>query len=120
MAPRRPIPRPSEPVRLLVSDAAGRIFDHPRLLLAGERGGGPEAVDPGGLIPLPRGSDLFALPGRTPVGIVPGRRRRQVVARIDGGEARGVAAFLAPAHTSCHNGARRARDGAHALPVSAA
>src|SRR5262245_59682613 len=119
MAPRRPIPRPSEPVRLLVSDAAGRIFDHPRLLLAGERGGGPEAVDPGELIPLPRGSDLFALPGRAPVGIAPGTRRRQVVARLDGGEARAVAAFLAPAHTSCHHASWRTRAGAPVLPTYA-
>src|SRR5215510_1173949 len=105
MAPRRPIPRPSEPVRLLVSDAAGRIFDHPRLLLAGERGGGPEAVDPGELVPLPRGSDLFALPGRAPVGIAPRGGRRERVERFAGGEARAVAAFLAPAYTAGHHAA---------------
>ncbi len=115
----RPIPRPSEPVRLLVSDAEGRIFDHPRLLLAGERGRGPEAIDPAELIPLPRGSDLFALPGRAPVGIAPARGRRQLVPRVEGGKARAVAAFLAPAHTSCHHAAWRASEGAPVLPTYA-
>ena len=106
-------------MRLLVSDAEGRIFDHPRLLLAGERGRGPEAIDPRELIPLPRGSDLFALPGRAPVGIAPGTGRRQLVPRIEGGEVRAVAAFLAPAHTSCHHAAWRRSQGTPALPTYA-
>src|SRR5262247_2905274 len=115
----RPGPRPREPVRLLVSDADGRIYDHPRLLLAGERGAGPEPIDAGELLPLPRGSDLFALPGRTPIGIAPGTGRRQVVARAAGGEARAVAAFLAPAHTAGHHAAWRTRPGAPVLPTYA-
>jgi pyruvate-formate lyase-activating enzyme len=118
--PRAPrIPRPQEPVRLLVSDAEGRIFDHPRLLLAGERGAGAEAIDAAELIPLPRGSDLFTLPGRAPVGIEPGSRKRREVSRFAGGEARAVAAFLAPAHTACHHAAWRTREGAPVLPTYA-
>jgi pyruvate-formate lyase-activating enzyme len=112
-------PRPGEPVRLLVSDSAGRIFDHPSLLLAGERGAGPEPIDPSELIALPRGSDLFTLPGRTPVGIAPGSRRRTAVPRFEGGEARAVAAFLAPAHTAGHHAAWRTRAGAPVLPTFA-
>jgi pyruvate-formate lyase-activating enzyme len=119
MATARTNPRPREPVRLLVSDAEGKIFDHPRLLLAGERGGGPEPIDAAELIPLPRGSDLFALPGRAPVGIAPGTGRRQPVARFAGGEARAVAAFLAPAHTAGHHAAWRTRAGAPVLPTYA-
>jgi pyruvate-formate lyase-activating enzyme len=115
----RAAPRPREPVRLLVSDAAGRIFDHPRLLLAGERGAGPEPIDPAELIPLPRGSDLFALPGRAPVGIAPGGGAPVTIERFEGGEARAVAAFLAPAHTACHHAAWRTREGAPVLPTYA-
>lgn len=119
MAPSRSTPRPREPVRLLVSDAEGRIFDHPGLLAAGERGRGAEAVDPSDWIPLPRGSDLFTLPGRAPVGISPTNGRRRVVERLEGVEARAVAAFLAPAHTSCHHAAWRVRAGAPVLPTYA-
>lgn len=112
--------RPREPVRLLVADADGRIYDHPTLLLAGVRGAGPEPVEPGELIPLPRGSDLFNLPGRTPVGIDPRTGRPAVVREgPDGGEARAVAAFVAPAHTGCHHAAWRAGGNAPVLPTYA-
>jgi len=110
-------PAPREAVRLLVADAAGRIYDHPELRLAGERGGGPEPIGAREWLALPRGSDLFALPGRAPVGL---RGRRPVV--VDdwlGGEARAVAAFLAPAHTACHHAAFVRRAGAPALPTFA-
>jgi wyosine [tRNA(Phe)-imidazoG37] synthetase (radical SAM superfamily) len=106
-------------VRLLVADAEGRIYDHPRLLLAGERGTGPRAIDPDELIPLPRGSDLFALPKRTPVGIAPGKRRAVPVEEWEGGEARAVAAFLAPAHTACHHAAWQRQPHAPTLPTYA-
>ncbi len=119
MAASRILARPREPVRLLVSDVHGRIFDHPGLLAAGERGRGAETIEPADWIPLPRGSDLFTLPGRAPVGISPASGRRRVVERIEGGEARAVAAFLAPAHTSCHNAAWRVREGAPVLPTYA-
>jgi pyruvate-formate lyase-activating enzyme len=119
MASSRPTARPREPVRLLVSDTEGRIFDHPRLLVAGQKGRTPEAIDPADWIPLPRGSDLFTLPGRAPVGISPTSGRRQVVERFEAAEARAVAAFLAPAHTSCHHAAWRVREGAPVLPTYA-
>jgi pyruvate-formate lyase-activating enzyme len=117
-----PVPKPRaprEPVRLLVSDEDGRVYDHPELLLAGERGAGPEAIDPADLIELPRGSDLFTLPGRTPIGLDPETGRRVSVRRWEGGEARAVAAFLAPAHTSCHHAAWRTCAGAPVLPLYA-
>jgi pyruvate-formate lyase-activating enzyme len=106
-------------VRLLVADAAGAIYDHPDLLLAGDRGAGPEAIDPAELIPLPRGSDLFALPGRSPIGLHARTGRPAAVGRWLGGEARAVAAFLAPAHTACHHAAWRSRRGAPTLPTFA-
>jgi wyosine [tRNA(Phe)-imidazoG37] synthetase (radical SAM superfamily) len=110
--------RPRAPVRLLVADAAGRIYDHPELRLAGERGAGPEPIAASEWIPLPRGSDLFALPGRAPIGI--GARRAPVV--VDawlGGEARAVAAFVAPAHTVTYNAVWQTRASAPTLPTFA-
>ncbi|HEY8120079.1 MAG TPA: radical SAM protein [Myxococcota bacterium] len=110
--------RPSEPVRLLVADAAGRVYDHPDLLLAAERGAGPERIAPGEWLPLPRGSDLFALPGRAPLGL--GKKRVPVV--VDswlGGEARAVAAFIAPAHTVTYNAVWQTRANAPTLPTFA-
>jgi len=119
--PRAQSPRttrsPREPVRLLVADAEGRIYDHPELRLAGERGAGPEPIVAREWIPLPRGSDLFALPGRHPVGLA--GRRPVVVDAWLGGEARAVAAFLAPAHTACHNAAFVRCEGAPVLPTFA-
>jgi pyruvate-formate lyase-activating enzyme len=108
---------PKEPVRLLVADAAGRIYDHPDLRAAGERGAGPEPIARRDWIPLPRGSDLFALPGRAPIGLA--RRGAVEVDEWLGGEARAVAAFLAPAHTSCHNAVWRRSAEAPALPTFA-
>jgi pyruvate-formate lyase-activating enzyme len=110
---------PREPVRLLVSDSEGRIFDHPSLLAAGQKGRTPEALDPADWIPLPPGSDLFTLPGRAPIGISPTSGRRRVVERFEADEARAVAAFLAPAHTACHHAAWRVRRGAPVLPTYA-
>jgi pyruvate-formate lyase-activating enzyme len=110
---------PRERVRLLVADVHGQIYEHPELELAGERGAGPARIDRGDLLPLPRGSDLFALPGRAPVGIDPASGAPVTVRRWQGGEARAVAAFLAPAHTSCHHAAWRTRRGAPVLPLYA-
>ncbi len=103
---------------MLVADADGRVYDHPELLLAGERGAGPEAIERGELIPLPRGSDLFALPGRDPIGLRRGGEPERVGEWL-GGEARAVAAFLAPAHTACHTAVWRTRRGAPTLPTFA-
>jgi pyruvate-formate lyase-activating enzyme len=110
---------PREPVRLLVADDEGRIYDHPELLLAGERGVGPEPIAPAELIPLPRGSDLFALPGRSAIGLRPRSGKPAIVATWLGGGARAVAAFLAPGHTAGHHAAYRTRAGAPALPTFA-
>jgi pyruvate-formate lyase-activating enzyme len=108
---------PKEPVRLLVADAAGQVYDHPTLRLAGERGAGPEPIGPREWLPLPRGSDLFALPGRAPIGLA--RGGVVVVDEWLGGEARAVAAFLAPGHTACHNAVWRRGAEAPALPTFA-
>jgi len=120
MGKRKPRPiGPAEPVRLLVSDAAGRIYDHPTLRLCGERGSGPETLPADELIPLPRGSDLFALPGRAPIGIDPESGSAVELDTWLGREARAVATWLAPAYTSNANAAWRSRADAPPLPTYA-
>jgi pyruvate-formate lyase-activating enzyme len=54
--------------RLVLSDTAGKIFDHPHLKMAGRSGTRIVLPHPSELIPLPKGSPLFTLPGRVPVG----------------------------------------------------
>jgi pyruvate-formate lyase-activating enzyme len=57
-----------ESPRLVLSDAEGNIFDHPALNLSGRSGDQLLFPHPSELVPLPRGSQLFTLPGRIPIG----------------------------------------------------
>jgi len=111
--------RPTEPVRLLVSDAEGRIYDHPSLVLCGVRGGDAAPVPMDELIPLPEGSDLFTLPGRRPVGLDPQTGQVTTLTSWMDGEPQAVATFLAPAHTSCHHAAWETMPDAPTLPTYA-
>jgi pyruvate-formate lyase-activating enzyme len=54
--------------RLVLSDPEGKVFDHPHLKLAGRSGDRLVLPHPSELVPLPKGSQLFTLPGRTPIG----------------------------------------------------
>ncbi|MCK4412827.1 MAG: radical SAM protein [Candidatus Eisenbacteria sp.] len=106
--------------RLLFSDDQGVIRDHPTLLALGAGGGEPLPLTERDAIPLPRGSDLFYLPGRTPLGW--NSRQRRVVAFSEGVAGRpvhAVAAFLAPAHTADLLAAYHTRPGAPVLPLYA-
>ncbi len=111
-------PRPSEPVRLVFAEADGSILDHPHLLLAGSGGGDPRRVRDDELIPLPRGSDLFLLPGRRPIGIEPASGAPAEWAGFEG-DVCAVAAFLAPAWTMFLHPAYRTLADAPALPLFA-
>jgi pyruvate-formate lyase-activating enzyme len=87
---------------LIFSGPEGKIFEHPRLKLAGRSGDRMELPRPLELVPLPQGSQLFSMPGRIPVGwdtedgsFVPSEKVRM------GGEEMGctaVAAFLPPGY----------------------
>jgi pyruvate-formate lyase-activating enzyme len=69
-------------------------------------------------ISMPRGSDLFFLPGRTPVGWHPHQQRLVAWPFDDAGRpVHAVASFLAPAHTATHLVAFETRPGAPALPL---
>jgi pyruvate-formate lyase-activating enzyme len=54
--------------RLVLSDPEGNILDHPFLKLSGQSGDQFVIPLPSELVPLPRGSQLFTLPGRIPIG----------------------------------------------------
>ena len=110
--------------KMVFADASGTIYDHPALEMAGVDGGTPVPVAVSDLIALPRGSDLFVLPGRAPIGIDP-TTGDAVEYRGEGdvnGGASGVtavAAFLAPAHTLSHLPAYAPHPFAAALPLFA-
>jgi wyosine [tRNA(Phe)-imidazoG37] synthetase (radical SAM superfamily) len=97
--------------------ADGSVLDHPTLLMAATRGGPPRAVDPGELVPLPRGSDLYLLPGRTALGIDP--ESDAAVAFEGDGEVSAAAAFLAPAWTLQLHPAYEKQADAPTLPLYA-
>lgn len=109
-------PRPTEPVRMVYARADGTILDHPGLELAGIGGGAPRPVRHDELIPLPRGSDLFLLPGRRPIGF---ERGRAIEWDGDGEAVSAVAAFLAPAWTILLHPAYRELPDAPVLPLFA-
>ena len=109
--PRRPSPgpvrRPSRPPRLVFADSRGEILDYEGMAMAGAAAGELYAPEPEDLIPLPEGSELFALPARLPVGIeADGDFALLAENPFRPGEpVRAVAAFMAPAHTALHTAA---------------
>jgi wyosine [tRNA(Phe)-imidazoG37] synthetase (radical SAM superfamily) len=111
-------PQPTEPVRMVFARSDGSIIDHPRLLLAGVGGGDPRPVRADELIPLPRGSDLFLLPGRRPIGVDPASRATAEWSG-EGEDVSAVAAFLAPAWTMFLHPAYRTLPDAPPLPLFA-
>src|SRR4030042_2444446 len=54
--------------KLVFSDPQGKIFDHPSLILTGRSGDRAVLPSVSELIPLPKGSQLFSMPGRIPIG----------------------------------------------------
>lgn len=118
------IESPSETPRMVYADRRGRIFDHPREELVAFDGADVRAVRKDELIPLPDGSDVYLLPGRTPLGRAPrtGRVRPIRAVRSAGGRATpatAVAAFIAPAYLRLLHPAYQAHSKAPALPTFA-
>ena len=85
---------------LIFSDSTGKIFDHPDLKIAGRSGDRIVLPDPSELVPLPRGSQLFSLPGRIPIGWEGKSFKPLNRIRIGKKEfnCTGVAAFLPPGY----------------------
>ncbi len=78
--------------RMVYADEKGRVCDHPRLGMLLRSGNALRQPQRHELIPLPRGSQLMALPGRLPLGFDGGS-----LVAMEGVQA--VAAFIAPAYT---------------------
>ncbi len=101
---------------MVYARADGSILDHPELLLAGVGGGPARPVRDDEVIPLPRGSDLFLLPGRRPIGL---DAKSGAEVTFDEDDASAVAAFLAPAWTMFLHPAYRTLPDAPPLPLFA-
>ena len=107
---------------LVYCDESGNILDFPELGMAGMAHGRylePALED---LIELPPGSDFFTLPGRLPVGIDPLSGEPLLLEqdpRYPGRKIYGVAAFMAPAHTSTLTAAYQTQDNGPVLPLFA-
>jgi pyruvate-formate lyase-activating enzyme len=106
--------------RAVVADESGRIFEHPYLALVawdGEALRRPHAHE---LITLPKGSDLFVMPGRRPLAVDP---EADELVEVDGDDETGplqaVAAFVAPAYARLLHPAFETQEGAPDLPLYA-
>ena len=82
---------------LVVSGAAGQIFEIPGLEMAGMRLREQRLPDPAELIPLPFGSALFQLPQRRPIGYDRSQDQFLVLDEFEGQPVFAVGAFIAPA-----------------------
>ena len=116
--------RPDKTPFLLFANSQGEILDYDGLEMAGSSGGRFYHPEPEELIELPEGSELFVLPGRTPVGIEAGSGEPALLDcnpfdSADGDEISAVAAFMAPAHTAVFTAAYQSRDKAPLLPLFA-
>jgi pyruvate-formate lyase-activating enzyme len=96
----------------LVADNQGRISDWPGLAAAGRNGREVIPLDPALLIPLPKASRLYLLPGRRALGF-------NVNGRIEpvGGKRVAVAAFLPPGYVALSLSAFEMGKAAPRLPL---
>jgi pyruvate-formate lyase-activating enzyme len=106
---------------LVLSDASGKVFSHPYLKMAGRSGNSFALPDRAELVPLPRGSQLFTLPGRSPIGWDEENQRFTSADRVkSNGEAvdcAAVAAFLPPGYVRTWLPAARRRPEGPILPL---
>lgn len=106
---------------LIFSDSEGKIFDHPHLKVAGRSGDRFVQPEPSECVPLPRGSQLFTLPGRIPVGWDEESETFKTVQEIKLGKknllCHAVSAFLPPGYVRTLLPATRLRAKAPILPL---
>jgi pyruvate-formate lyase-activating enzyme len=113
---------PRETPSLVIADDQGNISDFPDLHMAGMSAGEFILPDLQHLIPLPEGSELFALPMRLPVGFDLQSGEPLLLEEnpfLPGKKIQAVAAFMAPAHTSMLSSAYQSLPGAPTLPLFA-
>jgi pyruvate-formate lyase-activating enzyme len=106
---------------LILSDPEGNIFDHPHLKLGGRSGDRMDLPHPSELVPLPKGSQLFTMPGRIPIGWDDGKKLfiPSEKVRVGGKEVdcSAVAAFLPPGYIRSLLPAARSMPKAPHLPL---
>jgi len=87
---------------LVLSDPEGKVFDHPYLKLVGRSADRLVLPPSSELVPLPKGSQLFTLPGRTPIGWDERKRAFISLEKVRLGkreiDCTGLAAFLPPGY----------------------
>ncbi|MFZ4577112.1 MAG: radical SAM protein [Myxococcota bacterium] len=85
--------------RAVVADACGNIFEHPYLAMVAWDGEVLRRPYLEELVPLPRGSDMFVLPGRRPLAVdVEEDELVEVEGDAETGILQAVSAFVAPAY----------------------
>lgn len=88
---------------LLFADCSGEILSHPILKMAVSGGNQISRPSKEELIAMPKGSSLFYLPGRYPVGFNPLTQTFESLKQFQGKKVFAVAAFLIPAYLRLHN-----------------
>lgn len=113
---------PTQMPCLLFADKDGNITEFNELQMVGMSNGGfflPELED---IIPLPEGSELFALPGRLPIGWDANGNEPALLDEDPfnkGDIVQAVSAFISPAHTSIYSSAYQSLENAPTLPLFA-
>ena len=101
---------------LAAADADGNVFDLTGVHAAGRSGNAVLPLRRSECIPLPKGSEIFKLPGRMPLGFDADLGEP---IQVGDGEVTAVAAFLAPAHTQLLLAPYETLKGAPRLPLFA-
>ncbi len=107
---------------LVIADDQGNISDFPDLDMAGMSAGNFSRPVLEDLIPLPEGSELFALPMRLPIGCDKETGEPLLLEEdpyTEGAAVQAVAAFMAPAHTAIFSTAYQSLPDAPTLPLFA-
>lgn len=107
---------------LVFADSKGNITDFPGLGMTGMSNGVVVRPALDDLVPLPEGSELFTLPGRSPIGWDFASEEPVLVNSDPFGSQAGVqavAAFMAPAHTATLTASYQSTDNAPLLPLFA-
>jgi len=101
----------------VVADDNGNIFEIPGIVMTGMSLARPMVPGAGDIMPLPAGSDLFVMPGRTAIGYALSCRRFVEIGQYRGRRVHPVAAFVAPGHMQVLASACVPREQGNRLPL---
>lgn len=103
--------------RLVLSNEKGDIFVHPTLRMAAFDGCNLVSLCVGELIPLPKGSTLFFMPGYRAIGFDDSLKNFFFLGKFKGARVFPVAAFVVPGFTRIHLPAAEKKDLKLTLPL---